>query len=428
MVEHAIGSLFLFVLILLASAHLLGNFFARLRQPRVIGEILAGVLVGPSVLKVTAGFGGAPPASEKAAIDVLYWLGLLFLMFLSGAETRDLFNREDRKEVSWLAIVGTGLPFIVALALGSRLSLSSMMGTVERRTPLLLVVGIAVAVTSIPVISRIFFDLKILHTRFARLVLGVAVVEDIGLWAVLAIATALAQSQSVPASELARQIAFTLVYFVVGLTLMPRVLARIHEASWNAFARTSPAAYLLMILFAYVGLAAALKINLVFAAFLAGLVVPNRAPRFIEAVNSVKSMAFGYFIPIYFALVGYKLDLGKGFSLSLLAWFLVIACVIKLMSVLLGARLAGFSISDSINLAVATNARGGPGIVLASVAYEAGIINAQFYTTLILLAVLTSQLAGAWLEFVLRRGRPLLSEQAAGTAAAEPADVNVLAA
>ena len=116
-------------------------------------------------------------------------------------------------------------------------------------------------------------------------------------------------------------------------------------------------------------------------------------------------MAFGYFIPIYFALVGYKLNVGKDFSLSLLVWFLVIACLIKLASVLVGARLAGFNISDSINLAVATNARGGPGIVLASVAYEAGIINAQFYTTLILLAVLTSQFAGAWLEFVRASSR-----------------------
>lgn len=429
MAEHAIGSFFLFVLILLASSHILGDLFARLHQPRVIGEILAGVLVGPTLLKVTAGFGAAPAGAEKAALDIIYWLGLLLLMFLSGAETKGLFNREDRKEVSWLAVVGTGLPFVLALALGSRLSLDSMIGTVQRRLPLLLVVGIAVAVTSIPVISRIFFDLKILHTRFARLVLGVAVMEDIGLWAVLAIATALAQSQGVQTSLIASRIAFTLVYFVLGLTVLPRLLARAHEATWNSFAKHSPTAYLLLILFAYVGLAAALKINLVFAAFLAGLVVPHRTPRFIEAVNSVKGMAFGYFIPIYFALVGYKLDLGKDFSGSMLASFLVIACVIKLLSVMLGSRLAGFNLSDSINLAVATNARGGPGIVLASVAYEAGIINATFYTTLILLAVLTSQFAGAWLEFVLRRGRPLLTEQVPAKAT-EPVDVeiNVLAA
>jgi Kef-type K+ transport system membrane component KefB len=85
------------------------------------------------------------------------------------------------------------------------------------------------------------------------------------------------------------------------------------------------------------------------------------------------------------------------------------ACVLKLLSVSLGARWAGFRGLDIVNLAVATNARGGPGIVLASVAYETGIISAAFYTTLVLVAVLTSQAAGAWLEFVLRRGWPLLS-------------------
>jgi Kef-type K+ transport system membrane component KefB len=93
----------------------------------------------------------------------------------------------------------------------------------------------------------------------------------------------------------------------------------------------------------------------------------------------------------------------------LLLVFLVGSCVMKLLSVSAGARLAGFRGLDIINLAVATNARGGPGIVLASVTFDAGIINAQFYTTLVLAAVLTSQVAGFWLEYVLRKGWPLLS-------------------
>src|SRR5947207_14855585 len=85
-------------------------------------------------------------------------------------------------------------------------------------------------------------------------------------------------------------------------------------------------------------------------------------------------------------------------------------CLIKILSVTLGARLAGFRGLDVVNLALATNARGGPGIVLASVAYDAGIINATFYTTLVIVAVLTSQIAGAWLEYVMRKGWPLLAE------------------
>jgi Kef-type K+ transport system membrane component KefB len=94
----------------------------------------------------------------------------------------------------------------------------------------------------------------------------------------------------------------------------------------------------------------------------------------------------------------------------MLLGFMAGACTVKLLAVALGARLAGFRGLDIVNLAVATNARGGPGIVLASVAFEAGIISSAFYTTLVLVAVFTSQAAGAWLEFVLRRGWALLEE------------------
>jgi Kef-type K+ transport system membrane component KefB len=100
---------------------------------------------------------------------------------------------------------------------------------------------------------------------------------------------------------------------------------------------------------------------------------------------------------------------------------------VKLASVTLGAKLAGFGRLDAWNLAVATNARGGPGIVLASVAYDAGIINAAFYTTLVLVAVLTSQAAGVWLEYVLRKGWPLLAGQPMAVKAAEDAAPDLVA-
>ncbi len=409
MSEIAVGQLILFVLIILASAHLFGSLFARLRQPRVIGEILGGLLVGPSLLKLQA---GTNSSLSGPALDVLYWIGLLMLMFLSGAETQGLFRREERKPVAWIGIVGTGLPFIVALLLSMRLRLDSLMGTAQNRLALVLVIGIGTAVTSIPVISRIFHDLHILHTRFAKLILGVAVMEDVVLWAVLAIATALAESKALPTHVIAQRVTLTLVYFAAGLVLFPRLARRLHRPRWNVFAQHSTTAYLILLLFAYVALAAAMNVSLVLAAFLAGFAVPHDSLRMTKSLDEVKGVAFGCFIPLYFALVGYKLDLGKTFDLTMVAGFLVAACVIKLISVLAGAKLAGFSIPSCLNLAVATNARGGPGIVLASVAYEAGIINAPFYTTLILLAVITSQAAGAWLEHVLRKGKPLLTESA----------------
>ncbi|MBV9075142.1 MAG: cation:proton antiporter [Acidobacteria bacterium] len=416
MSEHSVGQLILFILVILASAHLFGSLFSRLRQPRVIGEILGGLLVGPSLLNLSA---GTQAALTKPALDVLYWIGLLMLMFLSGAETQGLFHREERKPVAWIGIVGTGLPFIIALLLSMRFKLTGLLGSAQNRTALILVIGIGTAVTSIPVISRIFHDLRILHTRFAKLILGVAVMEDVVLWAVLAVATALAESKALPTHVIAQRIALTLLYFVAGLVLFPRLARRLHAAKWNVFARHSMTAYLIILLFAYVGLAAAMNVSLVLAAFLAGFAVPHESLAARQSLGEVKGVAFGCFVPVYFALVGYKLDLGKTFDLRMVTLFLVAACAIKLLSVLAGAKLAGFSIPSCMNLAVATNARGGPGIVLASVAFEAGIINAAFYTTLILLAVITSQAAGAWLEHVLRSGKPLLTEESQDVAVAE---------
>jgi Kef-type K+ transport system membrane component KefB len=425
MSEQAVGQLILFILVILAAAHFCGSLFSRLRQPRVIGEILGGLLIGPSLLKVQA---GTNTALSKPALDVLYWIGLLMLMFLSGAETQGLFRRDERKPIAWIGAVGTGLPFVVALLLATRLKLSSLMGPAQSRIALVLVIGIGTAVTSIPVISRIFHDLNILHTRFAKLILGIAVMEDVVLWAVLAIATALAQSQALPAHTIAQRILLTLLYFAAALTLVPRLARRVHNARWNLFIRHSATAYIILLLFAYVALAAAMNVSIVLAAFLAGFAIPRDSMAMRQALAEVRGVAFGCFIPLYFALVGYKLDLGKTFNATMVISFLLAACLIKLVSVLAGAKLAGFSIPSCINLAVATNARGGPGIVLASVAYEAGIINAPFYTTLILLAVITSQAAGAWLEHVLHQGKPLLTESADEGASIRAAEPDAIAA
>ena len=406
--------------------HSSAYLFERLRQPRLVGEILAGVAIGPFVLgQVAPGvaarlFAGSETNKTDVVLSFVYWLGLLLLMFLSGTETRRLLARENRREIGWIVGVGTPLPLLLVLVLGLNdlLPLNALVGSAGQTRSTLLVVAIAVAVTSIPVISRIFFDLRILHTRFAALILGSAVLEDIILWGVLAIATALASSAALAEQHVVRDItahiAATLVYAAAALTLAPPLLRRLHDARWNFLIRVSPVAYVISIMLAYAAVAATLQVTLVFAAFLAGFglvggMEGSERHRFREALDSISGVAMGFFIPIYFAVVGYKLDFGGGFSLGMLMVFLFGSTTLCLLSVGLASRLAGFRGLDILNLALTTNARGGPGIVLATVAYEAGIINAAFYTTLVLTAVITSQAAGAWLRFVLSRGWPLLS-------------------
>jgi Kef-type K+ transport system membrane component KefB len=401
-------SLILFLFVLLLGAHGLGALCVRLRQPRVVGEILAGVLVGPALLGRVPAF-PAPGAHHLPALDFLHAFGLLMLMFLSGAGIRSLFHPDDRREIAWLTAFGTLLPFFIAIALGTVLPLDALAGPVGHPAALLLILGISVSVTSIPVISRIFQQLQLMHTRFARLVLGVAVVEDIALWAVLAGALSLARSNTLPWTDIARHIALTVLYMAAGLLLVPRLLWGLRAAGWRPLARVAPVTLVILLLLAYAAVADVLHINHVFAGFLAGLALwrsPSEQTQ--ETLDAIAGLSNALFIPLYFALVGYKLSLINALSPGLLGAFLLGACAIKLVSVGLGARLAGFPLSDALNLAVATNARGGPGIAVASVAFEAGIISPVLYTTLVAVAVLTSQAAGVWLGMRVRRGQPLL--------------------
>ena len=406
----------LFLLLLLVGlAQLFGYIFVKLRQPKVIGEILAGIVLGPAMLgRLQIGPSSLTELSKQHApiLNFMYWMGLLLLMFMSGAEAKQLFSREERREVSWLTLVGTGIPFIIGLLLGPMLVGPAIAGPRGNKLSLVIILGVGVAVTSVPVISRIFVDLKILHTRFARLVLAVAVLEDIVLWAALAIATAVAGMEVLHPRQMAYQLLTTVAFFALGLTLLPRAVKRFNKSRFNVLARHSPVGYALAVLLAYCVVAGALEVNLVFAAFLAAFAVVHKKRRlFAEALDAIGKVSFAFFIPVYFALVGLKLDLTRAFSWQLLLLFLAGTCFVKILSVSLAGRLAGFRGLDLINLALTTNARGGPGIVLASVAFDAGIINARFYTALVLVAVITSQFAGAWLEYVLRRGWPLLSTE-----------------
>ena len=427
MSNSEIGMIVLTLCVLLSAVHVFGYLSEKLRQPRLIGEILAGVILGPTVLGQLFPswsarlFGSSAGSANKieVVLNFIYWIGLFLLMFLSGAETRRIMAKENRRETMLLFGIGTLLPFFFVLMMMPMIPLDELMGSANSHTSALLVLAIGVAVTSIPVISRIFFDLKIIHTRFASLVLGFAVLEDIVLWGVLAVATGIIDSKmSSGGSELLQRISIhilaTFAFMGIGLTVAPLILKKLHDSRWNLLIKASPVGYLFVLLFVYASVAAALDVNVVFAAFLAGFgLVGGRKgterARFSVPLEAISRVSSGVFIPIYFAVVGYKLGFGQSFSFLMFASFFLISSIIVLISFSIAAGIAGFRGWDIINLSITKNARGGPGIVLASVAYDAGIINGAFYTTLVLTAVLTSQVAGSWLRFVLSKGWPLLS-------------------
>ncbi len=428
--------LLLALVLLLVAAHGLGWLCTRLRQPRVAGEILGGLLLGPTLFGLVAPswqhavFAGG--RATPAALGVFYQLGLMLLMYCSGAELRSLLARRERKATFGIALLANAAPFLAGVAFLRVYDAGRFLGRAHDRAAFTLVFALAMAVTSIPVIARIMADLGILATRFARVVLSVAVLEDLLVYVVLNFALALvapprAESFSLPAvlgirpaSALGNgyYMVVTLACFALPALLGPGLVGRLAVARGNPLHRASPIGFQLAFLLAVTGLAAFLGVSPIFGALLAGLLAGDLRGDAEQARQTIQGFAYACFIPIYFAIVGLRLDLVHQFDPRFFVFFLTFACLIKTASAYAGARLAGEGKPGARNLAVALNARGGPGIVLASVAFDAGIINLAFYTILVMLALVTSILAGSWLEATLRRGHALLTEPqtAPGTA------------
>jgi Kef-type K+ transport system membrane component KefB len=408
--------------VVLIAAHGMGSLFARLGQPPAIGEIVGGILLGPTVLAAIL-----PnvqhwifPSSgmSAAALGTVYQLGLLLLMFAAGAEMRRLLQRNAVRTVGLIAGFGMVLPFAAGLGLVTALGTKEFIGPARSHTALVLVFGLAIAVTSIPVISRIMHDLNLLPTRFARVVLSVAVAEDIVLYVILAVAVGLVQTTSstafgIPAAlnlhtiaqNAAYHTAIALIFLAVALSFGGRAYKMLAGMRANVLARRSLVAFQLLWMLTLSAAALALGLVPLYGAFTAGLAVAvadgSLAVR--QDRNALTGISFGFFIPAYFALIGLQLDLLHHFNPLFFLGFLVFGCAAKAASVYLGARLSRENRFMSWSLAVALNARGGPGIVLASIAYAAGIINQTFFVSLVMLSIVTSLLAGSWLERIAPR-------------------------
>jgi Kef-type K+ transport system membrane component KefB len=340
-------------------------------------------------------------------------------MYCSGTQLRSIMSRAEGRPVVAISLAGSVLPFVGGLVLVLNWDgADRFIGGADDRIAFALIFALAMAVTSIPVISRIMADLNLLGTRFARVVLSVAVLEDIAVYVLLNIALSrvaptgsdhhglpgLLDLEATAGVGQAYYAVATLLFFVVPLALGPGFVGRLSRLRVNVVQRSSPVAFQLVVLFALTGAAAFIGVAPMFGALVAGILASDLGPEDEAARKTIHTFAYASFIPLYFALVGLRLDLAHDLRPLFFLVFLAVACLVKASSCYLGARVAGERPVDAGNLAVALNARGGPGIVLASIAFDAAIIDASFYTSLVMLAIVTSLGAGYLLQRSLRRG------------------------
>jgi K+:H+ antiporter len=410
---------------LLIVATVLGQVAVLLRQPRVIGEIAGGILLGPDVLgslfpgNFVSELGSVNGRAAQGVLDVLYNIGLVCLMFMAGASTQAFFNKRDRRATLYLLVIGTAVPFGVTFLTSQMLPLEGLTGPADSRTGVALVLAAAATVVSVPVITRIFRDIGILESRFATLILGVAVLEDFALWAVVAAAVALAKpagnaGSAPPVAVVGASISASGVMLIAGSLVVPPLLRIVGRSRFGRVFVQAPLLSLATVAALFVAAAITFNVTIVFAAFLAGFAFNGGfsppGQRFTAALGSLDRVAGALLIPFCFALIGYRISFSQNFSWTITLGFLVGSSLLVILSAAAAGFLAGFRGMDLFSIAITRNARGGPGIVLAAVAYDAGIINGVFFTALVLTALATSTVAGAWLDLIVRRGWSLLEE------------------
>ncbi|RYZ83558.1 MAG: cation:proton antiporter, partial [Proteobacteria bacterium] len=208
------AQILLALLIMLAMTHAMGFLFQAMKQPVVIGEILAGILLGPTLIghffpEASAALMGDGSIS-KTVLSALGQLGLIFLMFSSGLEIRNIFQKQGNRTSIFVSSIGCLIPFAMGALFVNIFDQSENFGTAGNSTAFLIIFASSIAVTSIPVISRIFIDLGIMDTRFARTVVASAVIEDIALYVVMGVALGLVAQKTGDQSILANALGLNL--------------------------------------------------------------------------------------------------------------------------------------------------------------------------------------------------------------------------
>jgi Kef-type K+ transport system membrane component KefB len=389
--------------ILLGVAVACGRVMQRLRQPPVLGEILGGVLLGPSLLgalapslhQALAGAGG--PHDPLAALSRL---GMLFFLFAVGLETDLATLRGTARAAVSIGLAGTLLPLAAGVALVS-LSPAAFWGpgASQHGLPFALFVGFNLANSALPVLARTLRDLGYLERRFGTTCLAAAVV-------LRQLADRRADAAA-PHLQLA-----LLVLLAAAFWLGPRLLDRVGASAPvgpSLIAATSAA------LLAVAAASEALGAHAFLGAFLFGVALARGDGPHAEARHTIARFAAGFFAPLYFVSLGLRTDFVGGFDLALVAVVLLAAAASKLLGVLLGARLAGLPLGrEAWAMAFGLNARGATGLILAAIGREAGLIDDRLFVALAATAILTSlaagplmhgTLAGAW-RLPGRRGAP----------------------
>jgi Kef-type K+ transport system membrane component KefB len=410
--HHAVFLLLLQITLLLLFARFLGEVARKLGQPAVVGELLAGVVLGPSVFGMLLPElqGAAFPRSQHQAdlLAVVSWLGVLCLLVVTGLETDlGLIKRRGRAALV-ISAGGITVPFATGLGLGYMLP-DAYLAVPESRLVFALFMAVAMSISAVPVIAKVLMDLRLTRRDIGQLILAAAMTDDTVGWILLSVVAGLATAGSVNLVSVAKALGFAALFLALAFTIGTRVVSRIVNATDTIFGGANAQMSIVLVLaMGGATLTHVMGIEAVLGAFVLGILIVQ-APRFRhEVAHALELVTTAFLAPIFFAAAGVKVDLLRLADPEVLqvgVWVLAIACMGKFVGAYLGSWVAGITHWERLAMGAGMNARGAMEIVVATVGLGLGVLTVEMYSIIVMVAIVTSLMAPPLLRFTLKRVR-----------------------
>ena len=398
------------LLALMVVGRLLGEAMLRIGQPAVMGQLIAGLLLGPSF------FGLLLPdlqhmlfpknPEQKAMIDAISQVGILLLLLLTGMETDLKLVRQTGKASIYASLGGIVLPFACGVALGMFMP-ESILPDPNKRLITALFLGTALSIASVKIVAMVVREMNFMRRTVGQVILASAIIDDSVGWIIVSIIFSLALHGSIDPWSLAQSIVGTFVFMVVSLTIGRRaVFFAIRWANDTFVSEFAVITAILVIMSAMALITHEIGVHSVLGAFVAGILV-GESPILTRHIDEqLRGLITAFFAPVFFGIAGLSADLtilSDPTILAMTAGLILIASLGKFGGAFIGAELGGLTKREGFALACGMNARGSTEVIIATVGLSMGALNQNLFTMIVAMAVLTTMAMPPTLRWALSR-------------------------
>lgn len=407
---HSEVTLLAQIVVLLAAGRLLGELMQRIGQPAVMGQLLAGVLLGPSLLGViwpAAEQTLFPPVAEQnAMLDGIAQVGVLLLLLLTGMETDLKLVRKVGRASIAISVTGLSVPFACGFLLGQFLP-DDVLPKPELRLVTSLFLGTALSISSVKIVAMVVREMEFMRRNVGQIIIAAAIIEDTIGWIIIALTFGIALHGGLDAFEFGKSVLGTLIFLAASFSIGRRLVARLIRWANDTLVSELPVISVILIVMGVMALITnAIGVHTVLGAFIAGMLVGQSPILTAEIDRQLRGLITALFMPIFFAVAGLRADLTvladpRLFALTL--GLIAIASIGKFTGAFLGGRLGGLNLREALTIGSGMNARGSTEVIVATIGLSMGALSHDLFTMIVAMAVLTTLAMPPMLRWALSR-------------------------